>query len=224
MKLRCPYCKHLIEGKPKPNCPSCGKMMMMPKRLLRPDRKDIKRIKETIARDAARKKKELGLGEVGFVNRRSGILIAIALLSVAGILLVGQSKKPINTSGKVRTQGMIAEDNLGVLTIALNRFKEDIGRYPTTEETLRALINNPGITNWEKSYVDLIRNDPWKQPYIYESVHETNILLCIGRDKRRGTEDDIYAPPVTDHGRQWGALYKARQEADSLKGRQPDTL
>lgn len=209
-----------MEGKAKSLCPSCGKTMILPDRILNPDKKDRKRIKEAIAREAEMKKKALGLGGFEFGKRRSGVIFAVLALSFAGVLLITQVRQPASTTATTRTKEMIAEQNLGILTIALNWFKADIGRYPTTEEGLRALINNPGIPNWPKSYVDLIRTDPWKQPYIYESFDDTNVLFSIGRDKIRGTADDIYPPPVTDPGRRWGAGFK---EPDNPEAPQADT-
>jgi len=52
---------------------------------------------------------------------------------------------------------------------ALEDFREDVGRYPTPEEGLDALRENPGIAEWDGPYVpDTIqRLDPWGQPYRY---------------------------------------------------------
>ncbi len=195
MKLRCPYCKHLIEGDPKPQCPSCGKTMMLPDRLLRSDKKEARRKREAIARDAELKKKAMGLGEFKVGGKPSGVIFAVALLSFAGILLISRAKAPSKATG-IRTREDKALQDLGVLSIALNRFRSDCGRYPTTEEGLKALIVNPGITNWPKSYVNLIRPDPWRQHYFYASSNETYALFSAGPDKTLYTEDDVY-PPLT---------------------------
>ncbi len=209
-----------MEGEPRSQCSSCGKMMILPPSIRNSSKRDTKRVKENIAREAEMKRKAMGGGDFQFGKKRSGVLLAVALLSFAGVLVISQLNDPVSSRTVVRTKEMIAEQNLGVLTIALNWFKADIGRYPTTEEGLRALISRPpGMTNWEKSYVDLIRTDPWRQPYVYESFDGTNVLFCIGRDKIRGTEDDIYSPPVTDPGRRWGAGLK---EPDNQEEPQAD--
>lgn len=39
-------------------------------------------------------------------------------------------------------------------TLALEGFKQDIGRYPTESEGLRALVVNPGIIGWHGPYLD----------------------------------------------------------------------
>lgn len=169
---------------------------MIPDRLLHPDKQDKKRAREAIAREAELKRKSMGVGDIKFGGKPSGIIFAVAALAFAGILLLSKAKPPEQPG--LRTREMIAEQDLGVLSIALDRFKKDCGRYPTTTEGLFALINNPGIPNWPKSYVNLIRPDPWRQRYIYRSTNETYVLLSSGPDKIENTADDILPPILTD--------------------------
>jgi hypothetical protein len=63
---------------------------------------------------------------------------------------------------------------------ALGGFREDVGRYPTFEEGLAALRENPGIAEWDGPYLpDTIQSvDPWGQPYRYR------ILGSEGEDPR----------------------------------------
>ena len=199
MKLRCPYCKHLIDGEPKSQCPKCHKAMLLPGRIRHGDKKDTKRIREAIVRDAERKKKALGLNEFSFGSKRSRIFFAVAMLSFAGILLLSRAKPPAGNTAGLRTREDTASRDLQTLRIALNMFREDCGRYPTTEEGLWALIVNPGITNWPKPYVNLIRPDPWRQVYLYASSNDTFSLFSSGPDKLANTDDDIY--PGMDSGR-----------------------
>jgi len=172
--------------------------MMLPNRLLHPDKKDTKRIKEAIARDAELKKKALGLGDLHLGGKPSGVLFAVALLSFAGILLISRAKPRAQGAAHIRTREDIASQDLGILSIALNRFRADCGRYPTTQEGLRALIANPGIPEWPKSYVNLIRPDPWRQRYIYTAADDGFTLYSSGPDRTANTDDDIYPPLVTD--------------------------
>lgn len=196
MKFRCPYCKHVMEEVPGNQCPSCNRTMMLPDKILHPGKQDKKKIKEAIAREADLKRKALGIGDISLGGKPSGIIFAVAILAFAGILLLSKARPP-EQSG-LRTREMIAEQDLGVLSIALERFKQDCGRYPATEEGLLALIANPGIPNWPKSYVNLIRPDPWRQHYIYQSTNNTYILFSSGPDKIPETADDVTPPIATD--------------------------
>lgn len=85
---------------------------------------------------------------------------------------------------------------------ALNQFNMDCGFFPSTEQGLNALIQAPAVgkscKNYDKDgYIErkTIPEDPWKQPYIYESPgkHNTSTydLSSAGPDKQPGNEDDI---------------------------------
>jgi general secretion pathway protein G len=80
---------------------------------------------------------------------------------------------------------------------ALGMFQIDNGRYPTTQEGLKALIENPSesLTPWHK-YMDkdAIPVDPWGNPYIYRQPGANGKdydVLSRGRDGIEGTADDI---------------------------------
>ncbi len=80
----------------------------------------------------------------------------------------------------------------------LDAFEVDTGRYPTTEEGLRALIEAPaGVNGWHGPYLkrNTVQNDPWGRPYVYvcPGSHNTNgyDLHSFGPDGQDGTEDDI---------------------------------
>ena len=79
--------------------------------------------------------------------------------------------------------------------MALQRFETDNGRFPTTEEGLQALVENPGnLPNWKHSYIEKLPNDPWGHPYIYRcpgtGSKDFDLLSC-GPDGHEGGGDDI---------------------------------
>ncbi len=79
---------------------------------------------------------------------------------------------------------------LKLLVEAIERYKNEIGRYPTAEEGLKSLP--------AKNYVaEELLQDPWKQPFEYASpgTHskEPFEIWSIGPDLKPGTEDDIYS-------------------------------
>jgi general secretion pathway protein G len=79
---------------------------------------------------------------------------------------------------------------------ALNIFEVDNGRYPTTEEGLAALVNNPAnLQHWRRG-IPAVPTDPWGTPYIYRQPGINGAefdLLSAGKDKQEGTADDIPA-------------------------------
>ncbi len=121
------------------------------------------------------------------------LLVLVILAILAGIVAVkfgGQSEKARVTATKTQ---------LGNFNMALNRFELDLGRYPTTSEGLRALIEKPGddtAGKWQR-YLDSndIPKDPWNHDWNYRQPGQRNPdgydLSSNGPDGREGGDDDI---------------------------------
>lgn len=52
---------------------------------------------------------------------------------------------------------------------AAELFMLDIGRFPTNEEGLQALVSNPGVPGWDGPYLrrNALPDDPWGRAYLY---------------------------------------------------------
>jgi len=83
---------------------------------------------------------------------------------------------------------------------AIGEFEMDCGRYPTTAEGLRALVERPsGLSEGAKwrRYLDdhSIPKDPWGFEYVYRCPGSVNTdgfdLLSPGPDGKEGTDDDV---------------------------------
>ena len=109
----------------------------------------------------------------------------------AGGMLIWKSSSRLSTAGG---SGLVNRTvrQLSVLRVVLDCFKDECGRYPTTEEGLPALIGNPGIVRWAGPYVNLIKPDTWKNPYIYMCNDGIVTLLSCGPDGQQETADDIF--------------------------------
>ena len=212
MKFRCPYCHKTFGPEPHAECPHCRHTMTIPGKYLKSTRKEKIRAKAKIARDADRKRRANALTPVHDLNNKSTtMLIALAIIIVAGgLLLWGAFRIPKDTS-PTRSRIDIAEDELYVLRVALELFKNDCGRYPTKEEHLEALVLNPGITNWGGHYVSLVSGDPWKRRYHYDvSTNGSVQLFSGGLDRISGTKDDVIAPELSS--KEIDEQIKAREE------------
>ncbi len=77
---------------------------------------------------------------------------------------------------------------------ALSMFKMDNGTYPTTEEGLKALVENPDAEKYpgyQKGYLDKLPVDSWKQPYIYILDEASGFdIISLGADRKEGGEDE----------------------------------
>ena len=77
---------------------------------------------------------------------------------------------------------------------ALDALRLDVGRYPTTEEALKALREKPsGMDNWKGPYLPKeIPLDPWGKPYIYKCPGDNGDydLISYGLDGTVGGEGE----------------------------------
>jgi len=85
--------------------------------------------------------------------------------------------------------------NLKILHIAVNQFKMDTGRFPSEEEGLKALIEQPSdVKNWEPGgYLETrqIPKDIWGNDFIYELYPESGkpfVIKSLGADGEEGGE------------------------------------
>ena len=116
------------------------------------------------------------------------LLVVILILAILAALVVPKFLDRAEDAKVAAAQADLAEFNK-----ALETFKLDTGRYPTTEEGLSALYQNPGSADgWKQLVQKPIGDDPWHHPYIYQfpgTSGETSFLLeSYGADGAPGGE------------------------------------
>jgi general secretion pathway protein G len=94
-----------------------------------------------------------------------------------------------------KSQAKAAKAQINSLEQALDQFRLDVGRYPTTEEGLEALNTMPAsVEGWSGPYLKkAVPADPWGRPYVYvQPGSNAEIdLMSLGRDgKAGGTGED----------------------------------
>jgi len=95
------------------------------------------------------------------------LLVVLAILGLLAAIATPMVLRYLD-SAKVST----AKTELSNLEGALDLFKYDVGRYPTTQEGLAALTAAPaGADNWNGPYVKKTNaaQDPWGHPYQYRA-------------------------------------------------------
>ena len=97
--------------------------------------------------------------------------------------------------GKLSTAKIkAAKVQIEMFGTALDGFRLDMGRYPTTEEGLKALREKPsGADKWEGPYLPKeIPLDPWGNAYVYRSPseHGDYDIISYGLDKAEGGEGE----------------------------------
>lgn len=80
----------------------------------------------------------------------------------------------------------------GKLQFALFEFKNKYGRYPTQDEGLEALVEQPaGLEGWGGPYMDKrYLLDPWKNKFKYTVDGSHAKIVSLGADGKEGGEKD----------------------------------
>ena len=117
----------------------------------------------------------------------------MVVLVILGLLagLVGPRLFGLVDSSKVQT----AQTQIKMIRGALQAYRLDVGRFPSTTEGLAALVRPPPEVSlvWNGSYLeDDVPLDPWRTPYRYQSPAD-NVqgfaLYSLGADSKEGGED-----------------------------------
>ena len=128
-------------------------------------------------------------------NARSAFTLIELLLVM--VILVVLASVVVPQFAKRRRQADItkATTDIKSLETAVSAFEIDCGRFPTNEEGLAVLVNNPNQNGWHGPYVKLLQNDPWGTPYFYEApgthLPDSFDLSSYGPDQHEGSDDDI---------------------------------
>lgn len=193
MKYRCPHCQTVFESFATGQCPSCLRSLRHPDKWIQARRKDPARrdtlLKRMPGRDTYRQPIWLL-----FVNRpRFLVWVLGGCILVVGFLMT--SKFNPGTPYKPPTKVIRTQKELVVIRTALEWFKVNCKRYPTTEESLKALVRNPGVPGWQGFYLQSLPPDLWGHPFQYSCSNEVIRLSSMGPDGIMGSADDIKSPP-----------------------------
>ncbi len=88
-----------------------------------------------------------------------------------------------------------ARQDVRSIETALNLYRLDNFRYPSTDQGLQALVSNPGQSaapNWKAGgYLDRVPSDPWNNPYQYRNPGQRGEfdVWSFGADGQPGGED-----------------------------------
>jgi len=100
----------------------------------------------------------------------------------------------VSSGGQTGNQGTATQSQLSTLSVGIEAFEVDCGRYPTEQEGLGAFIVDPGIKGWAGPYLrgEKVFLDSWGNPLRYSCGNgKTYRLISAGPDGRFGTADDI---------------------------------
>lgn len=122
------------------------------------------------------------------------LLVVLGIIAILAGIVGPQVMKHLGES-KTKAAKIQIED----FSAALDMYKLDMGKYPTTEQGLKALIEAPdGSKRWNGPYLRKTKTplDPWQNEYNYLSpgTHGKFDLFTYGADNKEGgngEEQDI---------------------------------
>jgi len=122
------------------------------------------------------------------------LMVVILIISIIAAFVFPTVFKKIARSKRIGAQTQIE-----ILGMALDSYRLDNGIYPTSDQGLRALREEPTTAplpkNWDGPYLKKeVPKDPWGNPYVYIFPGEHNPdeydLLSYGADGEEGGEGD----------------------------------
>ena len=142
----------------------------------------------------------LAAGDVGMSLIE--IIIVVALL---GTLMAYMVSNLIGASEEAKKdQTKLA---MSVIQQSLQMFRIHNNKYPTSDQGLKALLENPGdLKSWRGPYVEPNKlKDPWGGDFTYESDGRNFKIQSPGPDGTLGNDDDITYPAAGDAKGQTGS-------------------
>jgi general secretion pathway protein G len=128
------------------------------------------------------------------LHRRRGftLLELLVVMVIIGLLAGYVGPKLFGQIGKSEVKA--AKAQIDALQKSLDQYRLDVGRYPSTEQGLAALVTKPADeAKWAGPYLSkTVPKDPWGHDYQYRSPgeHGEYDVLSFGRDGRPGGEGE----------------------------------
>lgn len=114
------------------------------------------------------------------------LMVVVVILSVLALLVV---PRVIDRPDQARAAR--AASDIAAIASAVQLYRLDNFRYPSTEQGLEALVTQPTTDpvpeNWSR-YMDRVPVDPWGAAYLYlePGVHGEFDVFSYGADKQPG--------------------------------------
>ena len=132
------------------------------------------------------------------------LLELLVVMVIIGLLASYVAPRYIDQIGK--SEAKAARAQIDALDKALATYRLDSGRYPTTQQGLKALVERPADEpKWSGPYLSkALPLDPWGHAYVYrlpgENGHDFE-LNSLGKDGQRGGTGVDADVSIWDSGR-----------------------
>ncbi len=117
------------------------------------------------------------------------MLLVVAIIGLLAALIAPQLGKQFG-----RSQVKITRASMQNLATKIEMFRADVGRLPTDNEGLEALVERPqGVEEWDGPYLGqaTVPKDAWNHDFVYRLDDEWGFrLISLGADGREGGEGE----------------------------------
>ncbi|MBL4674204.1 MAG: type II secretion system major pseudopilin GspG [Arenicella sp.] len=128
--------------------------------------------------------KKMSKAQAGFTLIE--IMVVVIIIGLLSTMVV-----PNLFQKQVRAYQIKAGNDISSMSSELELYRLDNFSYPTTSEGLRALVTNPGKSNWS-GYLSKLPKDPWGNDFQYQAPGTRNPdsydLWSFGSDGLAGGE------------------------------------
>ena len=116
------------------------------------------------------------------------LLELLVVIVIIGLLAGYVAPRYFSQVGKSEVQ--VTRAQIDALEKALDQYRLDTRRYPSTEQGLEALVIKPSNeASWNGPYLKkAVPSDPWGRPYVYRNPGQKSEfdLISYGRDGQPG--------------------------------------
>ena len=147
----------------------------------------FRKFRDTLAANPAARKVSVPDREAGLTLVEMIVVLAIIAL-VAALIVPNVINRP--DQARVTTAGT----DIKSISAALKMYRLDNGDYPTTNQGLKALVEKPSQPPVPGAYppdgyLSQMPQDPWGNPYVYESNGGRFTIKSLGKDGKPGGEE-----------------------------------
>ena len=121
------------------------------------------------------------------------LLELLVVIVIIGLLAAYVGPKYFSQLGK--SEVTVAKAQIEAFEKSLDTYRLDVGRYPSGDEGLNALLTAPATAGakWNGPYLKKgIPPDPWGRPYLYRApgTKAEYEIVSLGKDGQVGGEGD----------------------------------
>ena len=128
-----------------------------------------------------RKKKEMGFS----------LIELLIVMVIMGLLAALVGPRMFGKVGKSKQNAARAQ--MALFETALDTYRLDVGKYPSTEQGLKALRTKPGgEEKWDGPYLPKsVPKDPWGHPYVYRRTDNGEVeMISLGANSTEGGDGE----------------------------------